>query len=343
MGLGVLVEHGKSKSEEVMRNQALDIMKAMGIFLVIIGHNISSGVPYHYIYSFHMPLFFIIAGYLWKERSVGQSLWHDFKRIMMPYITYLVLAALADCICNGVSIGRIEQDLLAIVWGSVVKVDILGHHVQGIGYIWFLPALYVCKNVFNAMYKLWKHIGFKVTCSYVCMYVCMGVGIVIHHRLFPLPFAITTGLNALGYFCIGQLMQVWFKDIEVLNRIAWWYKLIIVAVYVSIGWYTLNGMGTCDYSILPLDYIAGISGTIMCYYLAVWMQKSTKYVRKWMTRIGQYTISILIIHQFVASYAWVIHIDNQHFLLITMTIGIAMLYVLVHSIISEQIVKCRNV
>ena len=85
-----------------MRNPSLDILKAIAILLVIVGHN-STGVLNNYIYSFHMPLFFILAGYLWKERPVWQSITHDFKRIMIPYFGYFVVYAIIGCICFGIS------------------------------------------------------------------------------------------------------------------------------------------------------------------------------------------------------------------------------------------------
>ena len=53
------------------RNEIIDIMKGIGIIAVIIGHmwNVPE-VPYrNFIFSFHMPLFFLIAGYFYKPNS----------------------------------------------------------------------------------------------------------------------------------------------------------------------------------------------------------------------------------------------------------------------------------
>ena len=312
-----------------MRNMALDIMKAIGILLVIIGHN-TSGVGYHYIYSFHMPMFFIIAGYLWKERNIWQSLSHDLKRILLPYLTYFLVVAVGWYIFRGVSVFNIEQDFLKVIWGSYDRVDVLGHHVQGVGFLWFLPALYVCKNVFNVIYVGWKWLNERQKLSYVCMYVCMFAGILIHTKLFPLPFALTTGFNALGYFSIGQIMRVWLKDISVLDNIAWYYKLAIVLVFAMLGWYTMNGMGTCSYSIFPLDYIAGVSGTIVCYYISKRISK-INWLGKIIAIVGQYTISILLIYQFINDYAWLVSIDySKHVVLMMLTILIALIYVFSH-------------
>ena len=54
----------------------LDNLKAYGIILVIIGHSIvitaandSTGMLMKLIYSFHMPLFFFISGYLFRPNQ----------------------------------------------------------------------------------------------------------------------------------------------------------------------------------------------------------------------------------------------------------------------------------
>lgn len=57
----------------------LDYARFIGIFLVILGHSLqripdwnSIGMikrSYDYIYLFHMPLFFVISGYLFRSRE----------------------------------------------------------------------------------------------------------------------------------------------------------------------------------------------------------------------------------------------------------------------------------
>jgi fucose 4-O-acetylase-like acetyltransferase len=52
-----------------MRNPTFDIMKGIGIVAMIVGHCI---LPYslsHYIYAWHMPLFFFVSGYFYKQKQ----------------------------------------------------------------------------------------------------------------------------------------------------------------------------------------------------------------------------------------------------------------------------------
>lgn len=42
----------------------VDIAKGLGIFLVVLGHTYRKNPVQNWIYSFHMPLFFILSGWL---------------------------------------------------------------------------------------------------------------------------------------------------------------------------------------------------------------------------------------------------------------------------------------
>lgn len=321
-----------------MRNESIDIMKAIGIILVIVGHN-SEGLAFQYIYSFHMPMFFIISGYLWKERSFVKSVCHDFNRILVPYIIYFIALILLDCILDGVSCRKLLQDLLKIIWGSAVGVDVCGLHVNGVTYLWFLPALYICKNVFNSLYILWNKITHNTIRSslLLCMsvFVCMCVGFFVHRRLFALPFAFTMGLNALGYFYIGFCIRSLFNS----NLGNLWFGMVFGVIWLLTGKIGLNNMALCEYFRMKYAIIAGVTGTFTCYYLSSFLSYFNCFA-KILSIIGQYTISILIIHHFVANYAGLIQIDNTNPILnVLLTMGIALIYVFVHYNISKKYVE----
>ena len=74
------------------REKSIDILKGIGIILVIVGH-IQEYIPKNfliYLYSFHMPLFFYISGYLYKERyenlNTKDYIKKRAKQLVYPYI-----------------------------------------------------------------------------------------------------------------------------------------------------------------------------------------------------------------------------------------------------------------
>lgn len=80
----------------------LDIFKGFAILLVVCGHVISANwidsmdknPVYTWIYSFHMPLFFFISGYLVHLTNiamVGKAIMKKFLSLMLPYLTWRLI------------------------------------------------------------------------------------------------------------------------------------------------------------------------------------------------------------------------------------------------------------
>lgn len=93
------------------RDVSLDIAKGILIFLVVWGHSIQFGFGYSYgesygcytdwifrfIYTFHMPLFMAIGGYLYyysNRKNVKEVLLSRVRSIGIPYLTYCTIMVL---------------------------------------------------------------------------------------------------------------------------------------------------------------------------------------------------------------------------------------------------------
>lgn len=70
----------------------ISIAKAIGIILMVVGHvynKESWGV--HFIYMFHMPLFFVLSGYFFKApQNFTELLKFTRKKIIGLYLPYLL-------------------------------------------------------------------------------------------------------------------------------------------------------------------------------------------------------------------------------------------------------------
>ena len=80
--------------ETKARIEFIDIIKALAIILVVIGHtspNRTEILPYKsIIYAFHMPLFFILSGIFVATRRENYSL----KTLQDSQILYICVSAL---------------------------------------------------------------------------------------------------------------------------------------------------------------------------------------------------------------------------------------------------------
>lgn len=87
------------------RNIVIDLVKGLCILLVVVGHFAPEESPEWYftcrsfIYSFHMPVFMSMAGFLYMEKrksdiSIRYFVKKKFMRLMIPYFTisYIIVA-----------------------------------------------------------------------------------------------------------------------------------------------------------------------------------------------------------------------------------------------------------
>ena len=69
-----------------------DIAKGIGIILVVIGHqNIPHSVT-NWIFSFHMPLFFILSGFFFSSKKKFYEIFkRRVKSLIIPYVFFYAL------------------------------------------------------------------------------------------------------------------------------------------------------------------------------------------------------------------------------------------------------------
>lgn len=75
-------------SEAITNNRLsyMDIAKGFGILCVIAGHMGNETIN-RFVFSFHMPLFFIISGYFLSQKNTAKEvLGKRCKQLLPPYI-----------------------------------------------------------------------------------------------------------------------------------------------------------------------------------------------------------------------------------------------------------------
>jgi len=116
----------------------LDTMKGILIILVVLGHAIQSTIPdyqhnflFRLIYSFHMPLFFLISGYLTLKEKHDENI--IYKRGVQCIIPFIIWAFLLPYLEEGIF--DIKRTVKILIFPD-----------NG---LWFLYNLFVYCVVFN--------------------------------------------------------------------------------------------------------------------------------------------------------------------------------------------------
>lgn len=141
----------------------IDIAKGIAIILVIVGHTVPNPSPLrHAIFSFHMPVFFILAGYTFRPKPWRELLSGSVPRLLVPYLVLALAWQVPTFLMSGAPLtgGTLIAGLETIVFASGVDVPGLG--VAAVGMAWFLAALFTSRLLFNALVLLFDAREFGV-------------------------------------------------------------------------------------------------------------------------------------------------------------------------------------
>lgn len=131
------------------RIESLDIAKGFGILIVVLGHVLRPNDVFlkEFIFSFHMPLFFILSGFVLKTENVkGKAFLGSELKLLSSYIIYGLLYLFIN-----VPLGVVTKSFG--IWDAFMAFYQL-LVLYGRGPLWFLTAL------------MFAHIGCKILKRY---------------------------------------------------------------------------------------------------------------------------------------------------------------------------------
>lgn len=142
------------------RDSYIDIAKGFGIILVVLGHTF--GIPtmlYDTIYSFHMPLFFIISGYVYNHSKYSKFGFSKMvsgraKRYLIPFYIFaglnFILTFAFDLIFKHTVITF--SKIKTYIWGTLYCYADMDH-MPNCSPIWFFMTLFIGGMIFWAIMK----------------------------------------------------------------------------------------------------------------------------------------------------------------------------------------------
>lgn len=143
-------------------NNNIFFLQTLGIILVVVGHaffNNGDHIACQWIYTFHMPLFFFISGYLLEytsakkgiriaDRDTKKFLSRKAIRLLVPYVFWGTLVFLPKALLASFSVRPIDASFSSYVYMMVHP------YKNVIGSLWFLPTLFLVFMVAIFLFKL---------------------------------------------------------------------------------------------------------------------------------------------------------------------------------------------
>lgn len=230
----------------------LDYARSIALFLVVFAHLYDSHTKVAlFIYAFHMPLFFLISGYLHKDTYLDVLIKKLAKKLLIPFVFYIILGYLY-CVIS--SFGS----YLDIITRST-KGIIIGKSITANPMLWFLLALFWVRILGTIIIK--KPIVFGV--AFIIFFV-------IINRFGINYFFIGSATMAIPFYLIGYYgKELINKLISNRRGIIISFSLLISTIVISLinGKVSMIGMkyGNTPYfaTNMALFYLNGLIGTMM--------------------------------------------------------------------------------
>ena len=274
------------------RNKELDVLKSLGIFLMIFDHVGWGEVVHTYIQSFHMPLFFIVSGYLWvSDRNTKTIAYKRIKTVLVPYICFSFFYLLI-LICGSFLEINNASIVLAIRAILFFPTDML--NMPFAPALWFLPCFYVCNIIYAFLSeKLNEKKWIVIIALAIIGFFYSSVS------TYRLPFALEPIMISPFFMLVGEYIKCNQKFLfSWLNK--WWVLLgltafDVVSVFIN---------GSCDlrsarYHNCILYVVNAILGTMICW--GIIKKTLGLYTSNWTVLVyfSVYSISFLCANQFV--------------------------------------------
>jgi fucose 4-O-acetylase-like acetyltransferase len=293
--------------QEYKRSLALDIAKGIGILLVVLGHCPHVWDPVkQWIYSFHIPLFFLIAGMVWNRKSHeergflnGAFLARKALRLLLPCFLWGLLYALGRALASRSF--RLES-LGWLLYNTENSISKSGSLTP----LWFLSCMFVAVCLFEGIQwffckkQLSKWILFGLSLAFGALGLFLPV--------LPLGYPWNVDIAMLGL-----ALMIWgYLARETMDRLSGkpWLCLLIglTALAVLTLTYRLNLPNVSDKYVEVSDRIFGnpamflldaLCGGLFVLGISCFLADFT-FPSPLLSRLGRDTIPILLLHKPVA-------------------------------------------
>lgn len=245
----------------------IDLAKVIGIFLVIYGHgNLANQHIKEFIYTFHMPLFFVLSGLLYHPITFRQTLKKDWHTLITPYLLLNLLCLipfLLSPLKGTFTVERLFQRVGAIVMGLGYEHS---YWVPVSTPCWFLVSLFLARIIlsFGCNYFNNKFLIFIGAISVLITWI-------LHLLELDLLVPLDSTLLAMPFLCIGYKLKPFLLKEDYISRRGYFILTILILPLMCIISY-FNGMvdtNKCLYgNFLVLYYLGGILGTLCVCFLS---------------------------------------------------------------------------
>lgn len=270
----------------------IDYAKAFAMFFVIVGHVKYGNYLSNWIYSFHMPLFFLLSGITLKAYRGG---WSQYviklsKRLMFPYLSYALLYFLY----NLMKVIFLHKDinLVNTFLGIFIQIRRTEYTIG----LWFLPLLFITE-ILVYLIVLQKE---KIQIIIILLIALIGF---FYANIFKqaLPWGIDSVPIAMVFVYLGYVYKNKL-NLQIFISKRWAMFALFPLLFLSIFWCNCNvailGRSVDMYEMLygnPFVYLLAAIHGILVVLLICRVMFGKRELRFWQF-VGRNTLHIYCLH-----------------------------------------------
>lgn len=257
----------------------IDISKGIAIMLMVLGHTSIPSCLSHFIWSFHMPLFFVVSGMVtnWENYSCYELITRRFKTLIIPFLIYSVIV----------------QTVYYFLLDGSGLVERIKNGWEGMA-LWFIPVLFV-STILTKLILSTKSYFLIIPLAIICAFLGAGLdyyGLSLPWNLSAVPYA--TFFVVVGALCIPILSYIGHSKL--------WWSVLPFMVSAFISSYASLDMAVNSCRPIALLTVSALCGCLGIFFISFSMSK-VKFVSEIMSSIGKETYIILAFSQILIMLA----------------------------------------
>lgn len=279
------------------RDRSIDGLRCIGICAVVLGH--FCALVQEWVYSFHLPLFFVIGGLLYRPTNTSFTSYvtGKAKSLLLPFYAY-GLGLLIYWLVFERYFRASTQDFPwhQSLYGLLYAANGPNFWLRFGGAIWFLPCYFcavICYEAISRVAVQRKHIVlFIVMVTSIIAYIYNTTA---HH--INLPFGLNQALTGLPWMWIGS----YFADKKIITYLkeemskTWCVLFAVTFLFLSLVSDLKLDLFSCTLGASWIQlYSYSMGGILLCIFLGVLFQGS-----KIVQLIGASTLTIMCLHQVI--------------------------------------------
>lgn len=272
------------------------IAKGIAIALVVIGHYTPASMPPYWnemrevIYAFHMPLFFMLAGYLYgfsppSLSAYGKFLKKKSKRLLIPFMSISVSFFVVKAVADNFFKLQFPVTLNSFLFIFISPLD------SFLPLLWFIYTLFLILIIYPFLCFLIKDNTIILLISVLLLYF-------IGYRTRDL--CLVQFFHNLPAFTYGFILARKKINFDKINpKLLWNILIIAIATFATI--YYLKNISSNSNIQLAIDLLLYIFGSFACISLSILIYHSNIGIDRYLKIIGIYSMSIYLLHTMFAS------------------------------------------